>query len=123
MKAPIAFALSALLAGLAGCTPKVVAPTDRGVCFMVVPNGDKYRFDRLASAVPDLEHCAAEMEKTRTGLNRLGATTGDMIGSYQGRFLFRTDYGYSTSTSFDGNRYPFMVPYNGKLVVPGAVPQ
>jgi hypothetical protein len=112
------------LAGLTACnSPGVVAPTDRGVCYLMNTKVDPAKFDKIASDVPDLEHCAAEMEKVRMGLNRLGATTGDMTGSFQGRFLFRTDSGYSTSTTFTGNRYPFMVPYNGKLVVPGAVPQ
>lgn len=125
MKASTACLLSVLaLSGLAGCNQsKVVAPTDRGVCYLLNTKVDPPKFDRIASDIPDLEHCAAEMEKTRLGLNRLGADVGDITGSFQGRFLFRTGYGYYTSQTYEGNRYLLMVPYNGKLVMPGAVPQ
>lgn len=114
-----------LAVAVTGCEqkPKLAAPTGRGLCFYAAKTNDSYRFDQIASGVADLEHCAAELEKTRMGLNRIGTPPGDVVGAYQGRFLFLTDYGIFTSPKIDGTRFLLMVRYGDKLVMPGAVPQ
>ena len=53
----------------------------------------------------------------------VGLDTGDVTGSYNGYFVFLTKYGIYSAQKYDGVRYLMMVRYNGKLVVPGAVPQ
>jgi hypothetical protein len=112
------------LLGLAACQqkPGLVAPRERGVCYYVVKTGETYRFDRIASNVASIEYCAAELERMKMGLARLGREPGDITGAYQGQFLFHNKYGIYTAQKFEGQRYLLMVRYNGKLVVPGAVP-
>ena len=120
--APLAILAAAAL--VASCEkPKVVAPTDRGVCYYLVQKDDTFKFDRIASNVVSIEYCAVELERMRRGLGSVGLDTGDVTGSYNGYFVFLTKYGIYSAQKYDGVRYLMMVRYNGKLVVPGAVPQ
>ncbi len=120
---PVVLAASAVLC-LTACDKTLEAPSDRGVCWhLVTTNAGKPRFNVLARGQPDLEHCAAELEKMRLTFRALGATQTDVIGAYQGQFLFLQREGVFTAQTIDGYRYPFMVRTgDGRLAVPGAMP-
>jgi hypothetical protein len=109
---------------LQGCGKQVDAPMDRGVCWHMVIAGGKPKFNVLARGQPDLEHCAAELEKMRISFQSLGVPQGDVTGAYQGQFLFINRYGVFTAQSLTGYQYPFMVRTgDGRLAMPGAMPQ
>ena len=122
------FAFAGLLltvASLGACQKQIEAPMDRAVCWHMVqaPNAPP-KFNQLAVNVPDLEHCAAELEKMRISFQSLGVPQGDITGAYQGQFLFLNRYGVFTAQSLTGYQYPFMVRTgDGRLAMPGAMPQ
>ena len=122
------YAIAGLLlafAPLGGCQKQIEAPEDRGVCWhMVQPPNAQPKFNQLATGVPDLEHCAAALEKMRISFQSLGVPQGDITGAYQGQFLFLNRYGVFTAQSLNGYQYPFMVRTgDGRLAIPGAMPQ
>jgi hypothetical protein len=85
---PIAAALVALLS-LGACQSQIDAPTNVGVCYHLAAIQDgKAKFNVVASNVPDMEHCAAHLEAMRTHFLSLGGTITDIVGAYQGNFLF-----------------------------------
>lgn len=112
-------------ASIGACEKQIDAPTDRGVCWhMVQPPNTPAKFNQLAVGVPDLEHCAAELEKMRVNFQSLGVPQGDITGAYQGQFLFLNRYGVFTAQTLSGYQYPFMVRTgDGRLAMPGAMPQ
>ena len=120
----IALAMTAMT-GLGACQRRIEAPADVGICWhMVQPPNAATKFNVLARGVPDLEHCAAELEKMRISFQSLGVPQGDVTGAYQGQFLFLNRYGVFTSQALAGYHYPFMVRTgDGRLAVPGAMPQ
>jgi hypothetical protein len=82
------------------------------------------KFNVLARGVPDLEHCAAELEKMRINFAALGLPQNAITGAYQGQFLFLNRYGVFTAQALSGYQYPFMVRTgDGRLAMPGAMPQ
>ena len=123
MRLAIAWALGAALV-LGACEKQVDAPTDRGVCWHMLTVKDQPKFNVLARGVPDLEHCAAELEKMRVSFQALGVPQGDVTGAYQGQFVFLNRYGVFTSQTLAGYHYPFMVRTgDGRLAIPGAMPE
>ena len=120
-----ALAILLLASPFAGCGKHIDAPADRGVCWhMAVTRDGKIKFNRLAENVPDLEHCAAQLEAMRIKFMSLGGTKSEIVGDYQGTFLFLQREGVFTAQTFEGTRYPFMVRTgDGRLAVPGAMPQ
>ena len=121
---PLVLALS-LSAFLAGCDKTLDAPMDRGVCWHLVKDDTgKPKFNRLADHQPDLEHCAAELEKMRLRFGALGMAQTDVTGAFQGQYLFLQREGVFTAQTVDGYRYPFMVRTgDGRLAIPGAMPR
>jgi hypothetical protein len=122
------FALSALAAAglaLGACAPaSIKAPTDRRICFHMQPpkDGAAAKFNKLAENVPDLEHCAVELERMRLNFLRLGGSNSEITGSYQGQFLFLKPEGIFTSVGYKGSRYLALVRVGDTLVKPGAAP-
>ena len=109
--------------GLAGCSPGVKPPTEAGVCWhMVQFKGGKTRFNELARNVPTLEGCAAQLEAMRIRFSGLGSNPEQMIGAYQGQFLFLQPEGIFTGENLDGAHYLLLVRTGGKLVKPGVLP-
>jgi hypothetical protein len=54
----------------------------------------------------------------------LGGSQQDVVGAYQGNFLFLGRTGVFTATSLDGARWPALVrTQDGRLAPPGAVSQ
>jgi hypothetical protein len=123
---PMMWMTLALAAGaLSACGASVDAPMDRGVCWhMVKPAKGKIKFNVLARNQPNLEHCAAELEKMRLTFRALGVDSPQVIGAYQGQFLFLEREGVFTAQGLDAYQYPFMVRTgDGRLAMPGAMPQ
>jgi hypothetical protein len=121
----IAILTLAAAAGLLGaCQKQLEAPSAKGVCWHLARTPDgKAKFNVLAQNQPDLEHCAAELEKMRLNFRALGDTQTEVTGAYQTQFLFLQPEGVFTSQSYDGQRYLLMVRTgDGRLAVPGAMP-
>jgi hypothetical protein len=119
-----ALALAAVsAAALAGCEPKIEAPYDKGVCWHLVPlTGGKVKFNVLSRDRPNLESCAASLEGMRERFLGLGGNQEDIVGAYQGNFLFLGRTGVFTSTSLTGARWPALVrTEDGRLAIPSAV--
>ncbi len=116
---------AAALIGLAACEKKIEAPFERGVCFHVVPlTGGAVKFNKVADNKPSLETCAASLEGMREHFLALGGTNADLVGAYQGSFLFLGRTGVFTGQTLDGARWPALVrTQDGRLAVPSAVRQ
>jgi hypothetical protein len=118
---------AAIMAALAvsACEKKIEAPYDHGVCWHVVPlTGGKVKFNTLSVNRPNLESCAASLEGMRERFLSLGSTQTDIVGAYQGSFLFLGRTGVFVGASLDGARWPALVrTQDGRLAVPSAVPQ
>lgn len=120
--APALWLLAAGL-GLAACSKRIEPPGTPGACYHVQPTKDGLRYNRLPSAQPDLEHCAAALEAMRIRFLNMGGNQVSIAGAYQGSFLFLTPVGIYSSTSWEGNRFLALVRSgDGRLVVPGAMP-
>ncbi len=109
---------AAAAAALAACHPAIEAPGASGVCYHLaaIENG-KPKFNVVAQNVPDMEHCAAHLEAMRVRFLSLGGSITNIVGSYQGNFLFLGPDGVFTSDSYNGPRYPFLV-HSGDALVP-----
>ncbi len=54
----------------------------------------------------------------------LGGGNEEIVGAYQGQYLFLGRQGVFLSQSLNGNRYLLLVPTgDGRLAKPGAIPQ
>ncbi len=113
------------VAFLGACSKSVEAPVDRGVCWHAAQTRDgKIKFNKVAENVPDLEHCAGQLEALRLKFLGLGGSTHELTGAYQGTWLFLQREGVFTAQSLEGVKYPFMVRTgDGRLAIPGAMPQ
>ena len=124
---PAALALAAAVSAVAltGCEKKIEAPYDKGVCWHLVPlTGGKVKFNKVSENRPNLESCAASLEGMRERFLGLGGNQEDMIGAYQGNFLFLGRTGVFTATSLNGARWPALVrTTDGRLAIPSAVAQ
>ena len=123
MSLRLALPILALAALVGGCEKKIEAPFNKGVCWHVVPlGGGKLKFNTLAQNRPTLESCAAALEGMRERFLGLGGSQQDIIGAYQGSFLFLGSTGVFTSTTLDGPRWPALVRTDdGRLAIPSAV--
>jgi hypothetical protein len=119
-----ALTLAALAAAiLAGCEKRIEAPAEAGVCYhMVFLAGGKFRFNELSRNRPSLESCAASLEGMRERFLGLGSSQEDIVGAYQGNFLFLGRAGVFTSRTLTGARWPALVRTgDGRLAIPSAV--
>jgi hypothetical protein len=109
---------------LAACSSQVQAPTDAGVCYHLaaMQNGAP-KFNVVAKSVPDMEHCAAQLEAMRVRFLSLGGSAQDIVGAFQGNFLFLGEQGVFTAETYQGPRYPFLVRSGDQLVPVGSAPQ
>lgn len=122
--APV-LALAAAAATLSACDKGPQAPTDPGVCWQAVLKKEgPPRFNKVAENQPNIESCAARLEELRLQFGRLTGVRRDLVGAYQGRWIFVTSEAIRTSQSLNGASFVLMVrASNGRLVVPGAVEQ
>src|SRR5688572_19575624 len=94
MKTPLILAAAAACLALGGCSSDPKAPTDAGVCWHVSPqDDDTLKFNKVAEKVPDMEHCAVELERMRLQFLRMGSMNRELAGAYQGNFLFLREEG------------------------------
>jgi hypothetical protein len=123
------FALIAIIAAasaVAGCAAQVQAPYDKGVCFAVAlpepGKKDEVRFNRLSENEPQMETCAARLEEMRIRFLRMGGSQRDVVGSYQGQFIFIDRAGVWQGKTLTGNRFFALARTgDGRLAVPGAI--
>jgi hypothetical protein len=116
----LAFLLAAA-SMLAACHPAVEPPGAAGVCYhLAALQEGQPKFNVVAQNVPDMEHCAAQLEAMRIRFLSLGGNITDIVGAYQGNFLFLGPDGVFTSDSYEGPRYPFLVHSGGSLVPVGS---
>ena len=114
-------------ATVSACEPALEAPRETGVCYQVLNPDDREKIDFVAVArdQPSIEHCAARLEEGRVRFARMGTTPpAEIVGVYQGRFLFIDRAGVWAAQKLDGGRY-FMLNRtgDGRLAVPGAIAQ
>lgn len=125
MKALAALGLGAAVLALGACDTAVKAPFDTGVCYYVVPSEDPKeppKFNEVARDVPQLEYCAARLEEMRLRFLGMGGSNRDIIGSYQGQFIFIDRGGVWLSQTLDGGRFNAMARTgDGRLAMPGAI--
>lgn len=118
------FAAPALvgIVSLAACAEQVEAPFDPGVCYSVTRPDGEPQFNVVARDQPQIEFCAARLEEMRVRFLRLGGSTREVIGSFQGQFIFVDARGVSFSRTLDGARFFALARTgDGRLAVPGAI--
>ena len=116
--------IAACAAPLAACDNSPKAPTEAGVCWHAIPqkNG-QVKFNVLARNVSQIEKCAAELEGMRMRFLSMGGAR-EIMGAYQGSYLFVMDEGISRGERLNGARYMMLVRTgDGRLAMPGAMPQ
>lgn len=124
VRAAVVVGLSAL--ALAACEKTIKAPFDKGVCNVVElgEEGGDPVFNRVADNQTQIEFCAARLEEVRIRFLSLGGNRTELVGSYQGSFLFLDSTGVRRAQSLNGTRYFMMTRApDGRLVVPGAIEQ
>ncbi|MDO9588597.1 MAG: hypothetical protein Q8R45_05335 [Brevundimonas sp.] len=117
-------AVGAGLVVLAGCQQAVEAPFDPGVCYAVEAGaeGEAPRFNKVADNQPQIEFCAARLEEVRLRFLRMGGSRQEIIGSYQGQFIFIDRAGVWISRTLDGGRFNLLARTgDGRLAMPGAI--
>lgn len=122
MRAMIMAVAAGLL--LAGCTKSVTAPTTPRVCYYAAPQKDgTWNFVVVAREQKQIENCAVELERMRLRFLRMGGSNREIVGSYNGQFIFLQDEGVFFARTFEGIRYLALRRYGGKLIMPGAIQQ
>lgn len=116
--------LGAGLLALAACDKAVEAPFDPGVCYAVEmgKEGEAPHFNKVAENQPQIEFCAARLEEMRLRFLRVGGSRREVVGSYQGQFIFIDRGGVWLSRTLDGGRFNAMARTgDGRLAIPGAI--
>ena len=117
-------ALSALTASaiaLSACQKQIKTPDNPGVCYHAVPRVDgTVTFNALSTHEDTMEACAGALEGMRLRFLGLGGSVHNIVGAYNGNYLFLGPGGVYESQSYDGTRFPFLVHTDdGRLVAPG----
>ena len=111
--------------GLAACEKLIEPPSNIGVCWHAIPMSDgTIKFNELAQKVPNMETCAATLEGMRLRFARMGAGANnrEMMGAYQGNFIFLDARGVSIAPDMKKARYIALVRTgDGRLAIPGAI--
>lgn len=112
--------------GLSACQSAPEAPREPGVCYSVqMPKeGEKTppQFHVVATEQPQIEFCAARLEEMRVRFLRMGGSNREIIGAYQGQYIFIERRGVSFSPTLDGVRFMALARTgDGRLAIPGAI--
>ena len=83
----------------------------------------KPKFNVVASDVPDMEHCAAQLEAMRVRFLSLGGTAQRHRRRLSGQLPVPRREGCSPAETYQGPRYPFLVRNGDQLVPVGSAPQ
>lgn len=121
--------MMALAAGglaLAACSGGFAAPSEAGVCYSIFPDEDPRAAPQVNVVARDqarLEDCAARLEELRVRFLRVGGSREEIIGAYQGRFIFVDRRGVYTGSKLEGGvRYATLARTgDGRLAIPGAI--
>lgn len=119
-----ALILAATAVALTACTGGVEAPYEPGVCFVVEmsEDGKTPTFNKLAEGQTQIEQCAARLEEMRLRFLRMGGNRRDVIGAYQGQYVFLDEEGVKLGKSLNGTRFMALARTgDGRLAVPGAI--
>lgn len=112
------------LAVLAACSSGTRAPFEPGTCYVVQPGaeGEEPTFNVLATEQPQIEFCAARLEEMRLRFLSLGGNRREVIGAYQGQFIFIDRAGVSFGKTLEGSRFMALARTgDGRLAIPGAI--
>lgn len=114
-----------LAAVLGGCSKRTEPLGTPKVCYHVATLKDgKLRYNKLTDNVPSMEQCAANLEAMRIQFLSMGGSNREILGAYQGTFIFVQREGIFASQTLEGIRYPALVRTgDGRLAIPGAMPQ
>lgn len=126
MRTTVLLALGLGAVALGACQQTVKAPFDQGVCYAVEPgkDGEAPQFNVVARDQPQIEFCAARLEEMRLRFLRFGGTRREIIGAYQGQFIFIDRSGVSFGKSLTGSRFMALARTgDGRLAIPGAIQQ
>jgi hypothetical protein len=124
MRTSLLLTLGAGALALAACDQSTKAPFDQGVCYAVElgENGEAPRFNVVAENQPQIEFCAARLEEMRQRFLRMGGSRREIIGAYQGRFIFIDRAGVSFGQTLEGSRFMALARTgDGRLAIPGAI--
>jgi hypothetical protein len=116
--------LAAAALVLSACQNAPQPPRDAGVCYHVVPpeNGEAMRLNVLATDQPQIEFCAARLEEMRQRFLGMGGSNREVMGAFQGQFIFIDRRGVSFAKSLDGVRFFALARTgDGRLAIPGAI--
>ena len=116
--------LAVIAAALAACQGSPPAPFDQGVCYSVAlpKDGAAPKFNVVAEDQPQIEFCAARLEEMRIRFLRLGGSNRDVVGAYQGQYIFIDRGGVSFARTLDGGRFFALARTgDGRLAIPGAI--
>ncbi|HEX8661921.1 MAG TPA: hypothetical protein VF686_08635 [Brevundimonas sp.] len=117
-------ALGAGALALAACEKTTEAPFDRGVCYVVElkAEGEPPQFNKLAEDQPQIEFCAARLEEMRLRFLRMGGSRREIMGSYQGQFIFIDRAGVWIGQTLEGSRFILLARTgDGRLAIPSAI--
>lgn len=109
---------------VAACQKSTEAPYDAGVCYAVQlgDEGEAPQFNKVADAQPQIEFCAARLEEMRIRFLRLGGSRREVVGSYQGQFIFIDRAGVWIARSLEGSRFILLARTgDGRLAIPSAI--
>lgn len=123
-RAALALCLAATAVLAAGCESSPRAPFDPGVCHsMTLPEGGGDPvYQVVARDQPQIEVCAARLEEVRLRFLGLGGSRREVMGAYQGQFIFIDRRGVSLSRTLDGARFFALARTgDGRLAIPGAI--
>lgn len=118
---PIIAVLAAAV-GLCACEKQIKAPVEAGVCYQAIfLSSGGVRFNKVSDHEPSIERCAASLEAMRLRFAAMGGAE-EIVGAYQGNYIFLFNEGIFRSDTLTGARYPMLVRLGGQLVAPGSVP-
>lgn len=117
--------VAGVAAAVAACSQGFQAPRDPGVCYALgepAEAGGDPQLNVLARDLPQIEFCAARLEEMRLRFLGMGGSNRDVIGAYQGQFIFIDRRGVAFSKSLEGARFFALARTgDGRLAMPGAI--
>jgi hypothetical protein len=111
---------------LGACQSTTTAPFDPGVCYAVElgKEGEEPKFNVVARDQPQIEFCAARLEEMRLRFLGFGGGRREIVGAYQGQFIFIDRAGVSFGKTLEGSRFMALARTgDGRLAIPGAIQQ
>lgn len=116
---------AALAALTSSCSSSPEAPYDPGVCYYVVPDEaaeNGLKLNVVARDQPQIEFCAARLEEMRLRFLGMGGSNREILGAYQGQFIFIDATGVSFGKTLTGSRFFALARTgDGRLAIPGAI--